>query len=75
MSGEEVKRNDKIGVCAECGSEFLRSKSKMKGLCPECAYRLYGYENCKHIFKDGRCTICLWDTSKSDYVKSLKNEF
>lgn len=63
-----------IGTCAECGSEFLKSKSKMEELCPECAYWLYGYENCKHIFKAGKCTLCLWDGSKSDYIKSLSSE-
>ena len=29
-----------IGTCEECGSEFLKSKSKMDELCPECAYWL-----------------------------------
>ena len=67
--------NNIIGTCAECGSEFLKSKSKMEELCPECAYWLYGYENCKHIFKDGKCTICLWNGNKSDYIKSLSDKF
>ena len=61
--------NDKIGTCAECGSKFLKSSSHMKELCPECAHRLYGYENCKHIFKDGKCVLCLWDGSKSKYLR------
>ncbi len=63
--------DDKIGTCVECGSEFLRSKSKMKELCPECAHRLYGYENCNHIFKNGKCVICLWNGNQSDYTKNL----
>ena len=63
--------NNEIGTCVECGSEFLKSKSKMKELCAECAYQLYGYKKCEHIFKNGKCTICLWNGNKSDYIKSL----
>ena len=66
-----MKENE-IGVCGECGSEFLKSKSKMQGLCPECASILYGYTNCKHIFKNGRCVHCLWDGSRSEYIKSTE---
>ena len=29
-------------TCDECGSEFLKSSSKMMALCPECAHILYG---------------------------------
>ena len=66
--------HEKIAVCDECGSEYLASKSKMVSLCPECAHVLYGYENCDHEFKDGKCTLCLWDGSRSDYInKLLKN--
>lgn len=65
---------DMIRICDECGSEYLASTSKMASLCPECAHVLYGYENCKHIFKDGKCTLCLWDGSRSDYIKSLKQD-
>lgn len=64
-----------IATCTECGSPFLKSKSKMKALCPECAYWLYGYENCKHVFKDGKCMICLWNGSKSEYIKSISFKF
>lgn len=59
-----------IDVCDKCGSEFLRSKSKMQALCPECASVLYGYPNCRHIFKKGRCVLFLWDGTKSKYIKS-----
>lgn len=62
---------NETGICIECGSEYLKSKSKMKELCPECAYILYGYENCKHIFKNGKCIKCLWNGQKSDYIKAL----
>ena len=41
--------NKNIKICDECESEFLASSSKMMGLCPECAFVLYGYENCKHM--------------------------
>lgn len=57
-------------VCDECGSEFLKSSSKMKGLCPECASILYGYTACRHIFRDGKCIYCLWDGSRSGYIKT-----
>ena len=65
---------DMIRICDECGSEYLAATSKMSSLCPECAHVLYGYENCDHVFKDGKCTLCLWDGSRSDYInKLLKN--
>ena len=64
-----------IRICVECGSQFLKSKSKMKNLCPECASILYGYENCKHIFKNGRCIKCFWNGSRSDYIKLLSDKF
>lgn len=47
----------------------------MKKLCPECASILYGYEFCKHIFKDGKCIKCSWDGQRSDYFKSLLDKF
>lgn len=71
---ETEKCDNEIVVCDECGSEYLASSSKMVSLCPECAHVLYGYENCDHEFKDGKCTLCLWDGSRSDYInKLLKN--
>ena len=66
--------NKNVKVCDECGSEYLASSSKMLSLCPECAHVLYGYENCKHEFKDGKCTLCLWDGSKSEYIESLRKK-
>ena len=62
--------NNEVAICTECGSKFLKSTSKMKELCPECSSILYGYENCKHIFKNGKCIKCLWDGSRSDYIKN-----
>ncbi len=70
MSGN----SDKIGICAECGSEYLKSTSEMLALCPECAHILYGYENCQHVFKDGKCMKCLWNGRHSDYVQHLLND-
>lgn len=64
---------EEIGICVECGSEFLKSKSKMASLCTECAHVLYGYEKCDHIFEKGQCIKCLWNGQQSEYVKSLKN--
>ena len=66
--------NKNVKMCDECGSEYLASTSKMASLCPECAHVLYGYENCDHVFKDGKCTLCLWDGSRSDYIKTLKQD-
>jgi len=60
-----------IAICEECGSEYLASRSKMNSLCPECAHILYGYENCNHVFEDGKCTLCLWDGNRSDYIKEI----
>ncbi len=65
------KENDLIVMCDECGSKYLKSKSKMTALCPECAHILYGYAKCNHQFKDGKCIFCFWDGSKSEYLKSL----
>ena len=59
--------------CDECGSKYIAAKSQMMYLCPECSHVLYGYENCNHKFKDGRCELCLWDGSVSEYIKGLKN--
>ena len=58
-------------ICSECGSEFLKGASKMMGLCPECASVLYGYENCNHVFKNGKCIKCMWNGSRSDYIRFL----
>ena len=63
---------DNYSICDECGSEFLKSTSKMMALCPECAHVLYGYPNCAHDFKNGRCIYCHWDGSQSEYIKGLK---
>jgi len=60
--------------CDECGSSYFASKSRMAALCPECAHYLYGYPNCRHEFSDGRCVLCHWDGSASDYVKTLKGD-
>ena len=73
-----MERNDseKVGtaICVECGSAFLKASSKMDNLCPECSHILYGYENCKHSFVHGKCKKCLWDGSRSEYVKKLLSD-
>lgn len=58
--------------CIECGSLYYIKASIMEMLCPECAHYFYGYDNCKHQFENGRCKICYWDGSTSEYVKKLK---
>lgn len=63
---------NKISICDECRSKFIKSSSKMEGLCPECANVLYGYPNCNHTFKNGRCIYCYWDGSQSEYIKYLR---
>ena len=65
------ENQDLIAICEECGSEFKKAKSKMTALCPECAHILYGYENCNHVFEDGKCIYCFWDGSRSEYIQSL----
>jgi predicted RNA-binding Zn-ribbon protein involved in translation (DUF1610 family) len=66
--------NSTATTCDECGSEYYTSASKMKNLCPECSCILYGYQNCSHHFEEGRCVKCLWDGSRSEYIKGLMNE-
>ena len=63
--------NNKYAICSECESRFLKTSSKMVALCPECAHVIYGYPNCEHVFKNGRCVICHWDGSRSKYIKTL----
>ena len=58
-----------LGICDECGSEYIRNASKLKGLCPECAHILYGYDRCEHVFENGRCRMCGWDGSRSEYIR------
>ena len=67
---KDSDEKSEISFCDECGSIFLRSASKMEYLCPECSHILYGYENCKHEFINGRCSKCLWDGSSS-YIRKI----
>ncbi len=69
----KLKENEnKIILCDECGSDYFSLSSKMSNLCSECVYILYGYENCKHQFMDGRCEKCYWTGNTSEYLKSCK---
>ena len=65
------EHKDLVAICDECGSDYLKSTSKMTALCPECSHVLYGYQNCNHKFNGGKCIFCLRDGSKSKYIKSL----
>lgn len=67
-----ISYEKRIVICDECESLFFSESSKMSGLCPECAHILYGYPNCAHDFRNGRCLKCYWDGSESDYIKFLK---
>ncbi|MDR2889028.1 MAG: hypothetical protein LBV33_04210 [Lachnospiraceae bacterium] len=64
-----------IRTCDECGSKYYESTSQMASLCPECAYVLYGYDNCDHTFLNGRCIKCFWDGTHSKYIKKIKKEW
>ncbi len=61
-------------TCDECGSPYRPGTSEMAALCPECAHVLYGHEPCSHEMVDGSCTKCLWDGSRSEYVRGLQDE-
>jgi predicted RNA-binding Zn-ribbon protein involved in translation (DUF1610 family) len=58
-------------TCEECGSTYHGTTSEMAALCPECAHHLYGYPNCEHRMIAGRCEVCGWDGSASDYILHL----
>ena len=66
--------NSNIIICDECGSEYYSDTSQMDSLCPECSHILYGYENCRHEFKNGRCVKCFWNGNTSDYIQKLKDK-
>lgn len=63
---------NEIIICDECESEFLKVASNMTHLCPECSHALYGYPNCNHVFKNGRCIYCYWNGKQSKYIRRLK---
>jgi len=65
MGDESMERR-----CDECGSGFFAERSPMAGLCAECAHRLYDYPACAHDFHGGRCRVCGWDGSQSEYLKT-----
>ena len=67
-------QTDLIRTCDECGSAYLTSASQMASLCPECAHILYGYPYCEHVFRDGECVKCLWNGSRSEYLRLLLEE-
>ena len=56
-------------ICTECESEYFTKSSKMSNLCPDCAHRLYGYDNCYHEFENGRCKKCHWNGKTSEYLE------
>jgi hypothetical protein len=56
--------------CDECGCRYHPAASAMSALCAACARRLYGYPPCPHLFLGGRCTLCGWDGSESEFLKA-----
>ncbi|MFV0540945.1 MAG: hypothetical protein ACK5MZ_06865 [Aestuariibaculum sp.] len=63
--------NRKIKKCDECESEYYSNTSEMDALCPNCAFYLYGYNNCEHSLEKGKCIKCFWDGSISKFIKIL----
>lgn len=64
------RMNRERNVCTECESEYFKDSSKMTGLCPDCAHKIYGYPNCKHEFKKGKCSKCGWNSQTSEFLKN-----
>jgi hypothetical protein len=71
-SAESTPAMKQTGTCEECLSRYYSELSQMKSLCPECAHRLHGYPPCNHRFLNGRCELCYWDGSVSDFVTTEK---
>lgn len=63
--------NREIRTCSECESEYYADSSKMMELCPDCSHYLYGYKNCNHDFKEGRCIKCYWNGKSSKYIEDI----
>lgn len=66
--------NREVRICAECKSEYYSDTSEMMKLCPDCSHYLYGYPNCDHVFKNGRCTKCYWNGESTKFIIELKNK-
>ena len=64
--GDETRERE----CDECGSGIFADRSPMAGLCVECAHRLYDYPACVHDSLEGRCRLCRWDGSQSEFLKT-----
>jgi len=60
-----------IEICNECNSEYYANTSEMMKLCPNCSHYLYGYVNCNHDFKNGRCSKCYWNGANSEFINEL----
>ncbi|MDF9796328.1 putative RNA-binding Zn-ribbon protein involved in translation (DUF1610 family) [Catalinimonas alkaloidigena] len=61
-----------IRICDECYSEYYADTSRMGKLCPNCSHFLYGYDNCQHVFRNGRCEKCYWNGETTKFIESLK---
>lgn len=57
--------------CDECQSLYFIDNSKMTGLCPDCAHKLYGYPSYDHHFEERNCLKCGWNGQDSNYIKEL----
>ena len=64
--------NREVKICDECESQYFSDTSQMAKLCPECSHYLYGYENCIHVFENGRCTKCNWNGNTTKFITKLK---
>ena len=74
MSENRNKQPDLTRTCDECGSAYIAPASRMMNLGPECAHILYGYPNCEHVFRGGKCVKCLWNGSRSEYLRELLDQ-
>ncbi len=63
-----------INICDECNSKYYKDTSIMNNLCPNCSFYLYGYKNCNHKFKNGKCIKCLWNGNTSLYIEKIINQ-
>ena len=62
---------NEYSICDECGSEFLKSSSKMMALCLNVPTSYMAIPIVPMIL-NGRCIYCHWDGSQSEYIKGLK---
>ena len=63
-----------LRTCDECESEYYSETSEMDKLCPNCSHYLYGYDNCQHVFENGRCKFCYWNGDTTKFIEGIKRK-